>query len=290
MIVPAPVTALTSTAQSRGSAGTRSSFGTIADAMRSGSPVIAARRIGRSGSLVSHCQNGIEVERAGDDRVGHLVDDVPHLLLAREEVLRLRVLHGFPVVLPGVAVAGRDHHTEPLVQVADERERLAVVVAQRVHGLVQARGEVVPRRRVGGGDERGEMVEPGGAALDRRAEQLREAAPGQLHLVAQPDDRLVEVPPERGADPPFRIREVEEQRVGREALDVTGDAGDERDRAQRVREPTRARVLPEHVLHAVAARDLEVLRPPPVAVDLDRHDHGVRGRAARRPGRSLPAP
>ena len=66
-----------------------------------------------------------------------------------------------------------------------------------------------------------------------------------------------------------------EQRIGREPLDVARDAGNERDRAQRVRETARTGVLAEHVLDTVTARDLEVELPAPISIDLDRHDDRV---------------
>ena len=140
---------------------------------------------------------------------------------------------------------------------------------------MQIAGEVIPGGRVARLDERGEVVEAGGPAFDRPSEQVREAPLRELHLVAQADDRLIEMAPERGADPTFRIREVDQECRRRQALDVARDLGHERNRAQRVGHAARPRVLAEHVLHAVTARDVEVLLPPVVPIDLHRHDHGI---------------
>ena len=126
----------------------RSSFGRIADAIRSGSPVIAARRIGRSGSLVSHCKNASRSHPPLGDRVGDVVDHVAQLLLAGEEVLRGRVLDRLAVVLARVAVARRDHHAERVVQIPHEGVRLAVAIAQRRRRRVQIGREVGAGGRV----------------------------------------------------------------------------------------------------------------------------------------------
>ena len=69
------------------------------------------------------------------------------------------------------------------------------------------------------------MVEAGGAALDLAAEQAREAPPTELDLVTQPHDRLIDVAAEGSADSPFRVREVDQQRVGFQPFDVTRDLG-----------------------------------------------------------------
>ena len=119
------------------------------------------------------------------------------------------------------------------------------------------------------------MIETGGATLDRTPEDPRETALRVLYLVTQADDRLIEMPPEGGADTPFRVREVDEQRSGSESFDIACDSGDERNRAQRVGETPRAGVLTQHVLDAVTTRDLEVVLPSAVTVHLDRDDDGV---------------
>ncbi len=196
-------------------------------------------------------------------------------MLPGRDVERCRELRGAGEVLTGVAVAGRNDRAEAVVQMLDERERLAVAVFQAVDRVVQLRSDIVAGLAVPGLEQEREVVETGGPGVDPAAEQTREAIVRDLHLVTQPDDRLVEVTPERGADPAFRVREVDEEGVGREPLDVAGDRRDERNRAQRVREAAWAPVLAVEVIDAVAARDLEVGEPAIEAVDLDGHNHRV---------------
>jgi hypothetical protein len=111
--------------------------------------------------------------------------------------------------------------------------------------------------------------------------------------VTQADDRLIEMPSERGADASFGVREVDEQRPGSESFDVACDAGDQRNRAQRMGETTRSGVFAQHVLDAMTTRDLEVVLPPAVTVHLHR-DHDCVGAGKRigtvggRPHRDLP--
>ena len=113
--------------------------------------------------------------------------------------------------------------------------------SEAVDRVVQLRSDIVAGLAVPGFEQEREVVETGGPGVDPAAEQTREAIVRDLHLVAQPDDRLVEVTPERGADPAFRVREVDEEGVGREPLDV---AGDRRRRAESCAARARGRLGP----------------------------------------------
>ena len=271
--------ALTSTALSRGSAGTRSSLGRIADAMRSGSPEIAARRIGRSASSVTHAQERLEVERARDDRVDDLVDHRPHRVLAGRDVERLRCIRSptgsiRPHGCRSSRRSRRSGRADASRTRTSRRRRLRAGRPHRAAAAVTSS----PVSRSHASSRNVKWLRPAARELDRRPSSLREAVVGDLHLVTQADDRLVEMAAERGADPAFGIGEVDEERVGREPLDVARDRGDERNRPQRVREAARPAVLAVDVIDAVPARDLEVEQPAVDAIDLDRHDDRVGAR------------
>ena len=142
-----------------------------------GSPVIAARRIGRSGSLVSHCQNASRSHVARDDRVGDVVDHVAHASSGGRGSLsapRARPPRGS--TRPRGCRSSRSRHRTGRADSARTRTSRRRRSFSARNGVVQIGGDVGAGRRVARGDERGEMVEAGGPALDRPPEQAARSA------------------------------------------------------------------------------------------------------------------
>ena len=88
-------------------------------------------------------QERLDVHPTRDDLVADSIYELAELHLAGNEVFRGRVLHSLSVVLAGVAVARRDDNAETIVEIANERVGLTVVVMQGIDGRVQLGSEIV---------------------------------------------------------------------------------------------------------------------------------------------------
>ena len=193
------------------------------------------------------------------------------------EVVALRAdeLRRVADVLADVVVAGRREDAEAVEEPGAESPLLRIGVRQ---ALAEQRQKIAPGRAFGQRRRPDEVVRAGAAQIDvvaRDVEQFADHFDGLRDAVAETDAADLRVAMDGETNAVLGVGVVEEQRAGRQPLDILRDGEHRRDGAERVRESAGAAVLAEDAREAVLERELVVGLPRAVAIDGDRRDDVV---------------